>query len=273
MNESTTKVRFQLIFEQKSYSNEINLLKSNIKILKKKTTLVQKASSIDKITILSFKAKIGELEAKKVIEITNKQEKPKLPDWVHSNLKSLVYELGLENKVWEIDKICSQCQQPIYPKDDNNTLTLLKKEEYMVKKLFKYLSKEPQNFSPISKSIDIENSITSKMIFVKIYNKIVQAEKILEKRIFLDSYYLLGEALVKKLAEFETNYPLQTAQTLLNAEIKNQFLSDISCNIFNKKKCSAINIYKIFSTEGLKKDDIKQIRKISPSAFERFNNK
>ncbi|CAG8849170.1 40995_t:CDS:1, partial [Gigaspora margarita] len=39
-----------------------------------------------------------------VIEVTNKQEKQKLSDWVNSNLKGLVYELGLENKVWEIDK-------------------------------------------------------------------------------------------------------------------------------------------------------------------------
>ncbi|CAG8806744.1 16635_t:CDS:2, partial [Gigaspora margarita] len=125
----------------------------------------------------------------KVIEVTNKQEKPKLPDWVHSNLKSLVYEPGLENKVWEINKKesktcllynkseplfesnkanlkpimiltcfhsfylryiiislknnmpCPQCQQPIYPKDDNNAPTLLKEEEYIVKKLLNTYSK------------------------------------------------------------------------------------------------------------------------------------
>ncbi|CAG8831593.1 21822_t:CDS:1, partial [Gigaspora margarita] len=150
--------------------------------------------------------------------------------------------------------------------NDNNTLTLLKEEEYMVKKLFKYLFKEPQNFSPTSKSMGIENSITSKMIFVKIHDKIVQAKKILEERIHevssaeygvLNFYYLFREALVKKLAEFETNYPLQTARTLFNAEIKNQFPFDMFHNIFNKKKHSAINIYKIFSTKGLERDDIK----------------
>ncbi|CAG8832346.1 33046_t:CDS:1, partial [Gigaspora margarita] len=37
--------------------------------------------------------------AEEIIDITNKQEKQKLLDWVNSNLKSLVYELGLENKV------------------------------------------------------------------------------------------------------------------------------------------------------------------------------
>ncbi|RIB04237.1 hypothetical protein C2G38_2284779 [Gigaspora rosea] len=115
---------------------------------------------------------------------------------------------------------CPQYQQPIYSKDDNNTLILLKEEEYIVEKLFKYLSKELQNFSPISKSMDIENSITFEMIFVKIYNKIVQAKKIFEEKIckvssakygVLDSYYLLREVLVKKLAEFEIYYLFQTA--------------------------------------------------------------
>jgi hypothetical protein len=121
MNESNTKIRSQLISERRSYSDEINLLKSNIKTLERKTTLAQKASSIDKITILSLEAKIGKLEgklinsipypsfydsilAKKIIEVTNKQDKQKLPDWVNSNLKSLVYKLSLENKAWEIDK-------------------------------------------------------------------------------------------------------------------------------------------------------------------------
>jgi hypothetical protein len=121
MNESNTKIRSQLISERRSYSDEINLLKSNIKTLERKTTLAQKASSIDKITILSLEAKIGKLEgklinsipypsfydsilAKKIIEVTNKQDKQKLPDWVNSNLKSLVYKHSLENKAWEIDK-------------------------------------------------------------------------------------------------------------------------------------------------------------------------
>ncbi|CAG8591039.1 39799_t:CDS:2 [Gigaspora margarita] len=138
---------------------------------------------------------------------------------------------------------CPQCQQSIYPRDNDNTITLLKEEEYMVKKLFKYLFKELQNFSPISKSMNIENSITSEIIFIKIHDKIVQAEKFLRKKY------------VK--SEFETNHPLQTAQTLLNTEIKKQFSSNMSHNIFNKKKHLAINIYKIFSTEGLKRDDIK----------------
>ncbi|CAG8589523.1 6176_t:CDS:2, partial [Cetraspora pellucida] len=33
-----------------------------------------------------------------------KQKDSKLPDWIDDNLKSLVYELGLENKVKEIEK-------------------------------------------------------------------------------------------------------------------------------------------------------------------------
>ncbi|CAG8795813.1 19304_t:CDS:1 [Dentiscutata erythropus] len=181
------------------------------------------------------------------------------------------------------DTTCPQCQQPIYLKDDNNTQIHLKKEEYIVEKLFKYLAKEPQDFGPSSKNmvIETENSTSSEIVFVKIHNKIIQAEKILEEKTYevscakyevLDSYYLLGKALVKKLADFLTNHPL-TARTLLNVEIKRQFPFDMSHNVFNKKKRSTINIYKIFSTEGLGKDNIKRIRKFTPSAFGRFNDK
>ncbi|CAB4401222.1 unnamed protein product [Rhizophagus irregularis] len=72
---STTEVRSQLISERKSHSKsqreleakytaEIQSLKSEIKTLKRKATLNQKASSVDKDTILSLKAKVHELEGK-----------------------------------------------------------------------------------------------------------------------------------------------------------------------------------------------------------------
>ncbi|RGB25848.1 hypothetical protein C1646_771186 [Rhizophagus diaphanus] len=65
----------QLISEQKShsesqreleakYSAKIKLLKSNIKTLKREATLTQKASSADKIKILSLETKVCELEGK-----------------------------------------------------------------------------------------------------------------------------------------------------------------------------------------------------------------
>ncbi|CAG8833640.1 19425_t:CDS:2, partial [Gigaspora margarita] len=135
--------------------------------------------------------------AKEVIEVANKQEKQKLPDWVYSNFKSHVYKL-----------------------DNNNISALLKKEEYIVKKFFKYLSKELQDFSLSSKNMVIEtkNPITSEMIFVKIYDTIVQAKKILEEKIYEVSY------------------------------------ADMDI-------------------EGFERDNIKQIRKISSLAFERFNDK
>src|ERR1044072_5469104 len=71
----TAKVRSQLISERKSYSKsqreleakytaKIQLLKSEIKTLKRKATLSQKASSLDKDTILSLQAKVRELEGK-----------------------------------------------------------------------------------------------------------------------------------------------------------------------------------------------------------------
>jgi hypothetical protein len=47
-----------------NYSAEIKSLKSNIKTLKREATLAQKASSADKVKILSLKAKVVELEGK-----------------------------------------------------------------------------------------------------------------------------------------------------------------------------------------------------------------
>src|SRR6266498_3068662 len=63
------------IFEQKShsksqcelevkYSAKIKSLKSNIKTLKREATLAQKASSADKVKILSLETKVVELEGK-----------------------------------------------------------------------------------------------------------------------------------------------------------------------------------------------------------------
>ncbi|CAB4395537.1 unnamed protein product [Rhizophagus irregularis] len=75
LNASSTKVRSQLISEQKSHSEsqreleakytaEIKSLKSNIKTLKREATLAQKASFADKVKILSLETKIRKLEGK-----------------------------------------------------------------------------------------------------------------------------------------------------------------------------------------------------------------
>src|SRR2546429_135460 len=75
LNTSSAKVRFQLISERKSYSEsqreleakysaEIKSLKSKIKTLKREATLAQKASSADKVKILSLETKVVELEGK-----------------------------------------------------------------------------------------------------------------------------------------------------------------------------------------------------------------
>ncbi|CAB4473206.1 hypothetical protein RhiirA1_505781 [Rhizophagus irregularis] len=75
LNASSVKVRSQLISERKSHSEsqreleakytaEIQSLKSSIKTLKREATLTQKASSADKIKILSLEVKIRELEGK-----------------------------------------------------------------------------------------------------------------------------------------------------------------------------------------------------------------
>ncbi|RIA91117.1 hypothetical protein C1645_737364 [Glomus cerebriforme] len=89
---------------EKEFENKASQLiafTTKIKTLKRKATLTQKASSIDKDTILSLEAKVRELEGGVVEESV---QMPKLPDWLHDNLRSIVCELGLEDKVIELDK-------------------------------------------------------------------------------------------------------------------------------------------------------------------------
>ncbi|RIA96632.1 hypothetical protein C1645_815173 [Glomus cerebriforme] len=90
LNTFSTELRSKFISEWTSHIElkaEVKSLKSNIKTLKKKLTLVQKASSVDKVQILSFEAKVRELEG-----------------WLSDDLRPLVYERDLEDKVMELDK-------------------------------------------------------------------------------------------------------------------------------------------------------------------------
>ncbi|CAB4417054.1 unnamed protein product [Rhizophagus irregularis] len=71
LNVSSTELRSKFISERRSrieleakHSAELKSLKSNIKSLKRERTLAQKASSANKIQILSLEAKIRELEGK-----------------------------------------------------------------------------------------------------------------------------------------------------------------------------------------------------------------
>ena len=100
LNASTTKVRSQLISERKSHSEnqreleakytaEIKSLKSEIKTLKRKVTLTQKASSIDKDTILSLEAKVRELEGK--------SSDPKKIDFLRLELERVKEDLNSKN--------------------------------------------------------------------------------------------------------------------------------------------------------------------------------
>src|SRR6266498_4627229 len=75
LNVFSTKIRSQLISEWKShsesqrklgakYSAEIKSLKSKIKTLKREAILAQKASSVNKVKIISLETKVVELEGK-----------------------------------------------------------------------------------------------------------------------------------------------------------------------------------------------------------------
>ncbi|KAG9295535.1 hypothetical protein G9A89_016633 [Geosiphon pyriformis] len=121
------------------------------------------------------------------------------------------------------------------------------------------------------------------MNFPKLHDKILKAEKNLEKQTremtrtkyeILDSYYLLGKALEDKSVELKSKNPLRSAKIMLNNEIRRQFPSDTARNIFNKRKRSALNTYRIFSTEGIGRDKIQRIRSFTlhPSAIRKFTD-
>uniref|UniRef100_U9U120 Uncharacterized protein n=1 Tax=Rhizophagus irregularis (strain DAOM 181602 / DAOM 197198 / MUCL 43194) TaxID=747089 RepID=U9U120_RHIID len=154
---------------------------------------------------------------------------------------------------------CSRCQRLIYLGEDDDARLNPQEEDDRVKKFFKELSNKPQDFNPSPvTNIETENSTTPDIVFVELHNKILVAERILKEKTLkvshmeyeiLDSYYPLGEALEKKLAEFKSIHPGQP------------------------KKHSAKNIYNIFKTEGLGRDEIKQIRRISLLSFGKFTDK
>ncbi|CAB4496161.1 unnamed protein product [Rhizophagus irregularis] len=118
---------------------------------------------------------------------------------------------------------CPRCQRLIYLGEDDDA-RLNPQEEDRVKKFFKELSNKSQDFnsSPVT-NIETENFTTPDMVFVELHNKILVAERILKEKTLkvsrieyeiLDSYYPLGEALEKKLAEFKSIHPGQTAKIL-----------------------------------------------------------
>ncbi|CAB4376726.1 unnamed protein product [Rhizophagus irregularis] len=157
---------------------------------------------------------------------------------------------------------CSRCQLLIYLGEDDDA-RLNPQEEDRVKNFFKELSNKPQDFNPLLvTNVETVNPTTPDMVFVELHNKILDAEKILKEKTLevsrveyeiLDSHYPLGEVLEKKLAELKSIHSTQTAKILLNVEIKRQFPSDM--------------------TQGLGRDEIKRIRRISPSSFGKFTDK
>ncbi|CAB4392007.1 unnamed protein product [Rhizophagus irregularis] len=117
---SSTKVRSQLISERKShsesrreleakYSAEIQSLKSEIKTLKRKTTLAQKALSADKDTILSLEAKVRELEGK--------SSNPKEIDSLRLELEGLKEDLNSKNHEIECMEKGKESSDSIYKRE------------------------------------------------------------------------------------------------------------------------------------------------------------
>ncbi|CAG8728667.1 4135_t:CDS:2, partial [Funneliformis mosseae] len=136
---------------------------------------------------------------------------------------------------------CSWCKEPdpLFKTNENNLEPVARlsclhsfhlREDDNVKKFFKELSNRPQDFNPLLEVSDVKTGdpTTPEMIFVRLHNKILHAEKILNKKTrevshveyeILDFHYPLKKALEKKLAEFTSIHPFQTARILLNAEI------------------------------------------------------
>ncbi|PKC56353.1 hypothetical protein RhiirA1_501045 [Rhizophagus irregularis] len=116
------------------------------------------------------------------------------------------------------DMTCPRCQLLIYLGEDDDT-RLNPQEEDRVKKFFKELSNKPQDFNPLLvTNVETVNPTTPDMVFVKLHNKILDAEKILKEKTLevfrveyeiLDSHYPLVEALEKKLAELKSIHSTQ----------------------------------------------------------------
>src|SRR3954469_15169945 len=103
---------------------------------------------------------------------------------------------------------CPRCQRLIYLGNDDDAKLNPQEEEDRVKKFFKELSNRPQDFNqlPVT-NVKTGNPTTPDMVFVKLHNKILDAEEILKEKTrevscaeyeILDSHYPLGEALEKK---------------------------------------------------------------------------
>ncbi|CAG8667136.1 6453_t:CDS:2 [Funneliformis caledonium] len=117
------------------------------------------------------------------------------------------------NPLFELDEV------NLEPVDDDARLNP-QEEKDRVKKFFKELSNRPQDFNPLLvTNVKMKNPTTPDMAFIKLHNKILDAEKILKEKTrevscieyeILDSHYPLREALEKKLAEFTSIHPLQT---------------------------------------------------------------
>src|SRR5438045_8731343 len=80
------------------------------------------------------------------------------------------------------DTTCPCCQRHIYLGEDDDA-RLNPQEEDRVKKFFKELFNRPQDFNllPVT-NVKTGNLTTPDMVFVKLHNKILDAEKILKEK-------------------------------------------------------------------------------------------
>ncbi|CAI2199504.1 6882_t:CDS:1, partial [Funneliformis geosporum] len=67
---------------------------------------------------------------------------------------------------------------------DNDDAKLNPRKDDNVKKIFKELTNRPQDFNPLPKVSDVKTGdpIIPETIFVRLHNKILHAEKILNKK-------------------------------------------------------------------------------------------
>ncbi|RIA82672.1 hypothetical protein C1645_862263 [Glomus cerebriforme] len=114
---------------------EVKSLKSNIKTLKRELTLAQKASSVDKVQILSLEAKVRELEGK-------------------------LDDLELEHTYHDLDAVGGVIEEPaqinISVMDDPKEIDSLKLE---LKRANEDLSSKEYTIECMEKEIESSNSI------------------------------------------------------------------------------------------------------------------
>ncbi|CAG8693800.1 15614_t:CDS:10, partial [Gigaspora margarita] len=149
----------------------------------------------------------------------------------------------------------------IFDKISSKKRKQAKKESHILKDLIKELSTGPE--APQDPVTRKESAVN----FNDLYNNITYAEtqnEIINQEV-ITSYYLLGKALENRYDYYKKSNPKQTAQALVNNDIRSQLPNSVSDNLLRKKKEWALKIYDLFSEIGIEK--IQRVKSLTVSSI------